>query len=104
MCDVLIPAYINRELLVGPCNYFAIVESYREGPAGYYSIGLLILFEPVPRVLAFAMAIDRETLLIVQFLRLIDRDGICQSQLVVHNESSIFSPPTAEHSTTWLPA
>ena len=34
------------------------------------------------------MAIGRETLSIVQFLKLIDRDGSDQSQLVIHN----FSP------------
>ena len=50
-----------------------------------------------------AMAIDRETLSIVQSLRLIDRDGIRQSQLVIQNFSVSF-PPGAEHSTTWLPA
>ena len=48
------------------------------------------------------MAIDRETLSIVQFLRFIDRDGIGQSQLVIHN-FSIFLPLGAEHSTRWLP-
>ena len=47
------------------------------------------------------MAIDRETLSIVQFLRLIDRDGISQSQLVIHNSSVVFTPG-AEYSTTWL--
>ena len=36
------------------------------------------------------MATDRETLSIVQFLRLIDRDGIGQPQLVVHDEFDIF--------------
>ena len=45
-----------------------------------------------------AMATDRETLLMVQFLRLIGRDEICQSQLVIRN-SSLFSPPGAENST-----
>ena len=48
-----------------------------------------------------AMATDTETLSIVQFLRLTDRDGISQSQLVTHN-SSIFFLPEAEHSTTRL--
>ena len=38
-----------------------------------------------------AMAIDRKTLSMVQFLRLTDRDGVGQSQLVIHN-SSIFFP------------
>ena len=42
-------------------------------------------------LLLIAMAIDRETLSIVQFLGLIDRDGISQSQLVICNESSIVS-------------
>ena len=49
------------------------------------------------------MAIDRETLSIVQFLRLTDRDGIDQSQLVIHNPPCSF-PPETEHSTTWLSA
>ena len=48
------------------------------------------------------MAIDRETLSTVHFLRLIDGDEIGQSHLVIHNESSIFSPPVVEHSTAWL--
>ena len=47
-------------------------------------------------------AIARETLSIVQFLRLIDRNRIGQSQLVIHS-SSVFLTPGAEHSTTWLP-
>ena len=50
------------------------------------------------------MATDRETLSIVHFLRLTDRDEIDQRQLVMHNESSIFYPSGAEHSTTWLQA
>ena len=49
------------------------------------------------------MAIDRETLSTVLFRRFIDRDGIGQSQLGIHN-FSVFPPPGAEHSTTWLPA
>ena len=39
----------------------------------------------------------------VQFLRVIDRDGIGQSQLAIHNSSLVFAPG-AEHSATWLPA
>ena len=54
----------------------------------------------------YAMTIDRETLLIVQFLRLVDRDGICQSQLAC-TMNLLFFPHHGqglEHSTTWLPA
>ena len=36
------------------------------------------------------MAIDRKTLSMVQFLRLTDRDGVGQSQLVIHNSSMFF--------------
>ena len=36
------------------------------------------------------MAVDREILSIVQFLRHIDRDGIGQSQVFIHNSSFFF--------------
>ena len=48
-----------------------------------------------------AILTGEEALSIVQFLRLIDRNGIGQPRLVIHMQ---FLPPGAEHSTTWLPA
>ena len=48
------------------------------------------------------MDFDRETLSILQFIRLLDKDGVGQSHLVIYNSSIVF-PPGAQHSTTWLP-
>ena len=54
-------------------------------------VSLCPLFVCLFATLLNVMAVDRETLSILQFLRLTDSGGIGQSQLVIHNSSVFFT-------------